>query len=76
MHQPVNGLAGSKIKINSAKPGKANQKEELARGNKWQIVVYRLAKKIISLCHTVCQYNNVATTKSRAISPGSEPLPQ
>jgi hypothetical protein len=76
MHQLVNGLAGSKIKINTARAGKAKQKEELARSNKWQDVVHRLAKKIISLCHAVCQYNNIATTRSRAISPASKSLPQ
>jgi hypothetical protein len=76
MHQLVNGLAGGKIKINSARPGKAKQKEEPAHTTKCQDVVYRLAKKIISLCHAVCQYSNIATTKSRAISPGSKSLPQ
>jgi len=47
MHQPVNGLAGSRIKTNSARPGKAKQKEEPARSNKCQDEVYRLAGEII-----------------------------
>jgi len=75
MHHLVNGLAGSKIKINSQRPEKAKQKEELARSNKWQDVVYRLAMEIISPCHAVCQYSNIATTRSQAISPGSKSLP-
>jgi len=40
-----------KIKINSARPGKAKQKEEPARATKCQDEVYRLAREIIDrLC--------------------------
>ena len=46
MRQLADGLAGSQIQINSARPGKAKQKEELTRTTKCQDEAHRSASSL------------------------------